>query len=150
MGPFCPTGSSTYSGNATVNSGHLTATPFLPQQSSTWLSTSGLTKVGAGTLTLSGTNSYVGGSTVIPRTSNLPTAISTYDPNGYLTGVTITSAGSDITATPVNTLVSSSTPPSGWSSGSTITAVPEPSGLVLGGLAAAAFLLAGRIRRQHD
>jgi fibronectin-binding autotransporter adhesin len=111
--------------------------PFLPPQSSTWLTTSGLTMVGtvdAGTLTLTPVN-YVGGA-------------GTLTPNGYTGGTTL----SGLTfANPslINATLATAAFPSLSSPGSTatLTAVPEPSGLVLGGLAAAALLFAGRMRR---
>jgi len=230
MGPFRPSsqgtsGSLTYSGNTTVNSGRVTTTPFLSPLSSAWSTTSGLTKSGAGTLTLTGSNTgtlgtvntsggilsvggvpsgvlnvsgsglltsgtlrllrttpvtfvnlanggTIGASALTPgsffvqnfnpsdgnsgvmgtpfakiggvgnMTSIGASAIANIDSSGNLTGITLTSPGNSYTSVPSFSLVNNT------ASGGTITAVPEPSGLVLGGLASAAFLLGGRIRRR--
>jgi hypothetical protein len=71
-------------------------------------------------------------------------AIANVDINGHVTGITIVNPGTTYSPVPTFTLVGN------VNSGGTITAVPEPSGLVLGGLAAVAFLVAGRMRRQRD
>jgi hypothetical protein len=181
--------------------------PFLSPPSSTWSTTSGLTKRGVGTLTLTpaadtgtlgtlnssgGILSFGGGSGGVLNVSgsgllttsgtlrllrttpvtfvNLANGgtmdasgltpgsffVQNFNPGNGNSGVVgtpfaqisgvvgdTTSIGGSYTSVPTVTLVGNST------GGGTITAVPEPSGLVLGGLAAATFLLAGRTRRQR-